>query len=65
MREFVVEILSFGWLKYRNLVFLRGWCKKEVGSFMLVYDYMENGSLDRWIFEEDEKKYVFSCEERI
>ncbi|CAF1740778.1 hypothetical protein Bca4012_043515 [Brassica carinata] len=65
MREFVAEISSLGRLKHRNLVSLRGWCKKEVGSFMLVYDYMENGSLDRWIFEEDEKKHVLSCEERI
>ncbi|CAA0393652.1 putative L-type lectin-domain containing receptor kinase VII.1 RLK-Pelle-L-LEC family [Arabidopsis thaliana] len=65
MREFVAEISSLGRLKHRNLVSLRGWCKKEVGSFMLVYDYMENGSLDRWIFENDEKKTTLSCEERI
>lgn len=65
MREFVAEISSLGRLKHRNLVSLRGWCKKEVGSFMLVYDYMENGSLDRWIFENDEKITTLSCEERI
>uniref|UniRef100_A0A1J3CDJ9 non-specific serine/threonine protein kinase n=1 Tax=Noccaea caerulescens TaxID=107243 RepID=A0A1J3CDJ9_NOCCA len=66
MREFVAEISSLGRLKHRNLVSLRGWCKKEIGSFMLVYDYMENGSLDRWIFEEDdERKHTLSCQERI
>ncbi|ESQ38099.1 hypothetical protein EUTSA_v10028484mg [Eutrema salsugineum] len=65
MREFVAEISSLGRLKHRNLVSLRGWCKKEIGSFMLIYDYMENGSLDRWIFEGDEKKPTLSCEERI
>lgn len=65
MREFVAEISSLGRLKHRNLVSLRGWCKKEIGSFMLIYDYMENGSLDRWIFESDEKKTILSCEERI
>lgn len=65
MREFVAEISSLGRLKHRNLVSLRGWCKKEIGSFMLIYDYMENGSLDRWIFEHDEKKTTLSCEERI
>ncbi|CAN8308482.1 unnamed protein product [Cochlearia groenlandica] len=63
MREFVAEISSLGRLKHRNLVSLRGWCKKEIGSFMLVYDYMENGSLDRWIFEEERR--VLSCQERI
>ncbi|XP_010431969.1 PREDICTED: L-type lectin-domain containing receptor kinase VII.1-like [Camelina sativa] len=65
MREFVAEISSLGRLKHRNLVSLTGWCKKEKGSFMLVYDYMENGSLDRWIFENDDKKTILSCEERI
>lgn len=65
MREFVAEISSLGRLKHRNLVSLRGWCKKEIGSFMLIYDYMENGSLDRWIFENDQKKTTLSCEERI
>ncbi|XP_023637135.1 L-type lectin-domain containing receptor kinase VII.1 [Capsella rubella] len=65
MREFVAEISSLGRLKHRNLVTLRGWCKKEIGSFMLIYDYMENGSLDRWIFESDENKTILSCEERI
>ncbi|VVB07828.1 unnamed protein product [Arabis nemorensis] len=65
MREFVAEISSLGRLKHRNLVSLRGWCKKDIGSFMLIYDYMDNGSLDRWIFERDDKKYTLSCEERI
>uniref|UniRef100_A0A7N0SVV2 non-specific serine/threonine protein kinase n=1 Tax=Kalanchoe fedtschenkoi TaxID=63787 RepID=A0A7N0SVV2_KALFE len=51
MREFLAEISSLGRLKHRNLVGLRGWCKREKGSFMLVYDYMENGSLDRRVFE--------------
>ncbi|KAJ6367736.1 hypothetical protein OIU78_000322 [Salix suchowensis] len=44
MREFLAEISSLGRLKHRSLVGLRGWCKKERGIFMLIYDYMENGS---------------------
>ncbi|KAM4100721.1 hypothetical protein ACB094_05G088800 [Castanea mollissima] len=64
MREFLAEISSLGRLKHRSLVGLRGWCKKEKGSFMLVYDYMENGSLDKWVFECDESK-MLSCEDRI
>ncbi|KDP20977.1 hypothetical protein JCGZ_21448 [Jatropha curcas] len=64
MREFLAEISSIGRLKHRNLVGLRGWCKREKGSFMLVYDYMENGSLDKRIFDCDETK-MLSCEERI
>ncbi|XP_068667105.1 L-type lectin-domain containing receptor kinase VII.1-like [Aristolochia californica] len=51
VREFLSEVSSLGRLKHRNLVSLRGWCKRERGSLMLVYDYMENGSLDKWIFD--------------
>ena len=64
MREFLAEISSLGRLKHRNLVGFRGWCKREKGSFMLVYDYMVNGSLDKRVFECDESK-MLSCEERI
>ncbi|XP_031259906.1 L-type lectin-domain containing receptor kinase VII.1-like [Pistacia vera] len=64
MRAFLAEIATLGRLKHRNLVALRGWCKREKGSFMLMYDYMENGSLDKRIFECDESK-MLSCEERI
>ncbi|KAJ0017958.1 hypothetical protein Pint_10561 [Pistacia integerrima] len=64
MRAFLAEIATLGRLKHRNLVGLRGWCKREKGSFMLMYDYMENGSLDKRIFECDESK-MLSCEERI
>ncbi|KAK4421224.1 L-type lectin-domain containing receptor kinase VII.1 [Sesamum alatum] len=63
-REFLAEISSLGRVKHRNLVGLRGWCKKEKGSLILVYDYMENGSLDRRVFKCDESK-ALSCEDRI
>ncbi|RVW95930.1 L-type lectin-domain containing receptor kinase VII.1 [Vitis vinifera] len=58
MREFVAEISSLGRLKHRCLVSLRGWCKRENGSFMLVYDYMENGSLDKRVFECEESQIL-------
>ncbi|KAI5570662.1 hypothetical protein BDE02_11G044000 [Populus trichocarpa] len=64
MREFLAEISSLGRLKHRSLVGLRGWCKRERGVFMLVYDYMENGSLEKRVFDCDESK-MLSCEERI
>ncbi|XP_042944047.1 L-type lectin-domain containing receptor kinase VII.1-like isoform X2 [Carya illinoinensis] len=64
MREFLAEISSLGRLKHRSLVGLRGWCKREKGSFLLIYDYMENGSLDKWVFECCENK-MLSCEDRI
>ncbi|XP_038690659.1 L-type lectin-domain containing receptor kinase VII.1-like [Tripterygium wilfordii] len=64
MREFLAEISSLGRLKHRNLVGLRGWCKGEKGSFMLIYDYMENGSLDKRVFECDANK-MLSYTDRI
>lgn len=64
MREFLAEISSLGRLKQRNLVGLRGWCKKDQGTFLLVYDYMENGSLDKWVFGCDENK-MLNYQERI
>ncbi|XP_065878458.1 L-type lectin-domain containing receptor kinase VII.1 [Euphorbia lathyris] len=66
MREFLAEIATLGRLKHRNLVGLRGWCKREKGIFMLVYDYMENGSLDNKVFDNGlNETETLSCEERI
>ncbi|KAI4322680.1 hypothetical protein L6164_022350 [Bauhinia variegata] len=64
MREFLAEVSSLGRMTHRNLVGLRGWCKKEMGNLILVYDYMENGSLDKTIFECEERN-LLSWEKRI
>lgn len=50
IREFLAEVSSLGRLKHRNLVGLRGWSRNDKGSLILVYDYMENGSVDKRIF---------------
>lgn len=50
LREFMAEIESMGRLQHKNLVQMRGWCRKG-SELMLVYDYMPNGSLNRWIFD--------------
>ncbi|XP_062082659.1 L-type lectin-domain containing receptor kinase VII.1-like [Humulus lupulus] len=65
LREFLAEVSSLGRLKHRNVVGLRGWCKRERGVFMLVYDYMENGSLDKRVFEGDDESKLLGCEDRI
>ncbi|KAK2393546.1 putative L-type lectin-domain containing receptor kinase VII.2 [Trifolium repens] len=64
LREFLAEVSTLGRLKQRNLVGLRGWCKKNAGNFLLVYDYMENGSLDKRVFDCDESK-MLNYEDRI
>lgn len=48
MREFVAEIASMGRLRHRNLVQLLGYCRRK-GELLLVYDYMPNGSLDKFL----------------
>ncbi|PKA52472.1 L-type lectin-domain containing receptor kinase IV.1 [Apostasia shenzhenica] len=49
MKEFVAEIASIGRLRHRNLVQLLGYCRRR-GELLLVYDFMPNGSLDKYIF---------------
>lgn len=49
MREFVAEIVSLGRVRHRNLVKLLGYCRRK-GELLLVYDFMPNGSLDKFLF---------------
>ncbi|KAF8727998.1 hypothetical protein HU200_018571 [Digitaria exilis] len=49
MREFVAEVASLGRMRHRNLVELRGWCKRGQ-DLLLVYEFMPNGSLDTHLF---------------
>ncbi|KAL5750313.1 hypothetical protein ACOSP7_024916 [Xanthoceras sorbifolium] len=49
MKEFIAEIVSMEKLRHRNLVKLRGYCRRK-GELLLVYDYMPNGSLDKHLY---------------
>jgi serine/threonine protein kinase len=48
-QAFLAEISSISQIRHRNLVHLQGWCY-EYRHFLLVFDYMGNGSLDEWLF---------------
>ncbi|KAK3416660.1 hypothetical protein EUGRSUZ_H02428 [Eucalyptus grandis] len=48
-KEFITEVKVISSLRHRNLVQLIGWCH-EANEFMLVYELMPNGSLDRHLF---------------
>ncbi|XP_058201934.1 L-type lectin-domain containing receptor kinase SIT2-like [Rhododendron vialii] len=52
MKEFVAEIVSMGRLRHRNLVQLLGYSRRK-GELLLVYDYMPNGSLDKFLFSNE------------
>ncbi|KAL6909872.1 hypothetical protein ACP4OV_001531 [Aristida adscensionis] len=54
MKEFISEIVSIGHIRHRNLVQLIGYCRRK-GEFLLVYEYMSNGSLDKYLYSEDNK----------
>ncbi|KMT05191.1 hypothetical protein BVRB_7g173390 [Beta vulgaris subsp. vulgaris] len=62
MREFVSEIVTMRSLRHRNLVQLLGYCRRK-GELLLVYDYMPNGSLDKFLFQN--KEYNLSWSQRI
>ncbi|THF98511.1 L-type lectin-domain containing receptor kinase V.9-like [Camellia sinensis] len=49
MREFVAEIATIGRLRHPNLVRLLGYCRHKQ-ELLLVYDFMPNGSLDKFLY---------------
>ncbi|KAK9060858.1 hypothetical protein SSX86_018038 [Deinandra increscens subsp. villosa] len=48
-REFVTEVNTIGSMHHMNLVRLCGYCS-EGPQRLLVYEFMKNGSLDKWLF---------------
>ncbi|KAK9077255.1 hypothetical protein SSX86_005592 [Deinandra increscens subsp. villosa] len=50
IKEYASEVRIISRLRHRNLVQLTGWCH-EKGELLLVYEYMENGSLDSHLFK--------------
>ncbi|XP_011002636.1 PREDICTED: L-type lectin-domain containing receptor kinase S.4-like isoform X1 [Populus euphratica] len=62
LKEFLTEIASIGRLRHRNLVRLLGWCRQQ-GDLLLVYDFMTNGSLDKFLF--DNPKTILKWEQRF
>nr|XP_043629193.1 L-type lectin-domain containing receptor kinase IX.1-like [Erigeron canadensis] len=50
IKEYASEVKIISRLRHRNLVQLIGWCH-EKSELLLVYEYMENGSLDSHLFK--------------
>ncbi|XP_042520996.1 phytosulfokine receptor 2 [Macadamia integrifolia] len=49
-REFRAEVEALSRAQHKNLVPLQGYCRHGNGR-LLIYSYMENGSLDYWLHE--------------
>ncbi|PIN17076.1 Serine/threonine protein kinase [Handroanthus impetiginosus] len=62
MKEFIAEIVSIGRLRHRNLVPLLGYCRRK-GELLLVYEYMPNGSLDKFLH--DQPKFTLNWDQRF
>ncbi|CAN6569533.1 unnamed protein product [Malus baccata var. baccata] len=48
-KEFITEVNTIGSMHHMNLVRLCGYCS-ESSQRLLVYEFMKNGSPDKWIF---------------
>ncbi|KAG4178397.1 hypothetical protein ERO13_A10G040501v2 [Gossypium hirsutum] len=53
-KSFIAEVQTIGSIHHFNLVSLVGFCAEKF-NYLLVYEYLVNGSLDRWIFNQNQK----------
>ena len=49
-KSFLAEVETIGSIHHFNLVRLIGFCAEKSHQLLLVYEYMSNGSLDKWKF---------------
>nr|XP_027110459.1 G-type lectin S-receptor-like serine/threonine-protein kinase At5g24080 [Coffea arabica] len=57
-KEFVTEVNTISSMHHMNLVRLCGYCSEALQR-LLVYEFMKNGSLDKWIFPSN------NCQDRL
>ncbi|VFQ73193.1 unnamed protein product [Cuscuta campestris] len=50
-KQFLAEVEILGSIRHKNIVKLMCCISSDEGSKLLVYEYMENESLDRWLHE--------------
>ncbi|KAI4320730.1 hypothetical protein MLD38_034179 [Melastoma candidum] len=63
-REFQAEVEALSRAQHQNLVSLQGYCCHR-GDRLLIYSYMENGSLDYWLHESNDKSSVLKWDVRV
>nr|GEU72545.1 G-type lectin S-receptor-like serine/threonine-protein kinase SD2-5 [Tanacetum cinerariifolium] len=62
-KEFRAEVSIIGGIHHHHLVRLKGFCA-EGAHRLLVYEYMANGSLDRWIFKKNKTEFLLDWDTR-
>jgi Leucine-rich repeat (LRR) protein len=63
-REFRAEVEALSQAQHKNLVTLKGYCRYG-NDRLLIYSYMENGSLDYWLHERSDGGYMLKWESRL
>ncbi|KAL7189761.1 hypothetical protein ACSBR1_039409 [Camellia fascicularis] len=63
-REFRTEVSTIGSIHHLHLVKLKGFCIEGTNRLM-AYEYMENGSLDKWIFRANGEGLTLDWETRF
>ncbi|KAI4321861.1 hypothetical protein MLD38_035193 [Melastoma candidum] len=63
-REFQAEVEALSRAQHKNLVSLQGYCRHRRDR-LLIYSYMENGSLDYWLHECNETSSILEWDVRL
>lgn len=63
-KDFRVEVATIGRVRHKNLVSLLGYCS-EGACRMLVYEYMENSNLDKWLHHDDSEVSQLNWDTRM
>ncbi|KAE8667692.1 Phytosulfokine receptor 1 [Hibiscus syriacus] len=63
-REFHAEVEALSRAQHPNLVHLQGYCMHK-NDRLLIYSYMENGSLDYWLHEKIDGPSMLDWETRL
>ncbi|XP_047331725.1 G-type lectin S-receptor-like serine/threonine-protein kinase At2g19130 [Impatiens glandulifera] len=62
-KQFRTEVSTIGNIQHVNLVRLRGFCSQG-SKKLLVYEYMQNGSLDSILFHQNDSKSILDWKTR-
>ncbi|XP_061376418.1 G-type lectin S-receptor-like serine/threonine-protein kinase SD2-5 [Gastrolobium bilobum] len=63
-KEFRAEVSIIGSIHHNHLVRLKGFCAEGTHR-LLAYEYMANGSLDRWIFNKNKGEFLLDWDTRF
>jgi serine/threonine protein kinase len=63
-KEFRAEVSIIGSIHHHHLVRLKGFCAEGTHR-LLAYEFMANGSLDKWIFKRNNEEFLLDWEARF